>query len=170
MSTAPLTCFIGGIVGAVLMDFTEAMAARRGISSGVNIALVGRWVLSLTRGTLRHRDIRTTAPMTHEVAFGWLFHLLVAGGGVALVLPLGLEAMNIPAGKTAPLPYLLFGLATSLLPWFILLPSFGWGVGGRRAPAGSNALLASLLSHIPYGLGIWLTVVLADLLYSPVQG
>jgi hypothetical protein len=48
----------------------------------------------------------------------------------------------------------LFGLATSLLPWFVLLPSFGWGLFGRRGPRGSNALLASTLSHIPYGLGV----------------
>ncbi|MDD2776686.1 MAG: hypothetical protein PHU06_12080, partial [Gallionella sp.] len=41
-----------------------------------------------------------------------------------------------------------------LLPWLVLLPSFGWGVLGRRAPKGSNALLASTLSHIPYGFGV----------------
>jgi len=40
------------------------------------------------------------------------------------------------------------------LPWFVLLPAFGWGWFGRRGPLGANALLASPLSHIPYGLGI----------------
>ena len=48
----------------------------------------------------------------------------------------------------------IFGLATSLLPWFILLPSFGWGFIGVRGPHGANALLASALSHIPYGFGV----------------
>lgn len=48
----------------------------------------------------------------------------------------------------------LFGLATSCLPWLVLLPSFGWGVLGRCGPAGSNACLASLISHTSYGLGV----------------
>ena len=34
--------FLGGIVGAVLMDITETLAARFGLTSGVNVALVGR--------------------------------------------------------------------------------------------------------------------------------
>lgn len=42
--------FLGGIVGAVLMDVTETYAARIGISSGVSINLVGRWFLGLMRG------------------------------------------------------------------------------------------------------------------------
>ncbi|MDP1635510.1 MAG: hypothetical protein Q8L69_12620, partial [Gallionellaceae bacterium] len=56
----------------------------------------------------------------------------------------------------------LFGFATSALPWFILLPSFGWGIFGRRGPQGSNALLASTLSHIPYGLGIGAMIALGS--------
>lgn len=35
--------FIGGIAGALIMDITETYAAKAGITSGVNIALVGRW-------------------------------------------------------------------------------------------------------------------------------
>lgn len=42
--------FLGGIVGAVLMDVTETYAAKVGITSGVNIALVGRWFLGMLRG------------------------------------------------------------------------------------------------------------------------
>ena len=49
--------FLGGIVGAVLMDITETYAAKVGITSGVNIALVGRWFLGLLRGQLSHPNI-----------------------------------------------------------------------------------------------------------------
>lgn len=34
--------FLGGILGAVLMDLTEAAMARVGIRSGINVSLVGR--------------------------------------------------------------------------------------------------------------------------------
>jgi Protein of unknown function (DUF2938) len=146
--------FLGGIVGAVLMDITETYAARIGITSGVNVALVGRWFMGLTRGQLGHANILESKPLPGEVAMGWAFHLLVGGGGVALLYPVFFQCSGIALPTSHLLGGVLFGSATSLLPWFILLPSFGWGLFGRRGPRGTNALLASTLSHIPYGLGV----------------
>ena len=79
--------FFGGIVGAVLMDITETAAARIGITSGVNVALVGRWFLGLTRGRLAHADILTSPSLPGEAGLGWAFHFLIGGGGVALIYP-----------------------------------------------------------------------------------
>lgn len=152
--------FLGGIVGAVLMDITEAGAARLGITSGVNVALVGRWFLGLLRGRWAHHDIRRSAPEAHEVRAGWAFHFLIGGGGVALLYPLFFQAAGLALPAHHVLGGLAFGLATSLLPWFILLPSFGWGLFGARGPEGSNAIVASALSHIPYGLGVGVTLSL----------
>ncbi|MFO7593355.1 MAG: DUF2938 family protein, partial [Pseudomonadota bacterium] len=131
--------------------------ARIGVSSGVNVRLVGRWAIALTQGVFSHRDIRRSPSYRGELQAGWAFHLLIGGGGVALLFPLFQPGDVLPQ---QPLPYLLYGLATSVLPWFILLPSFGWGWWGGNGPKGSNALLASPLSHIPYGLGLWIVVVL----------
>lgn len=146
--------FLGGIVGAVLMDVTEIYAARIGITSGVNVALVGRWFIGLLRGKFAYANILDSKPCAGEVKAGWAFHFLVGGGGVALIYPLFFQATALPFPHSQLLGGLLFGLSTSLLPWLILLPSFGWGLFGRRGPQGSNALLASTLSHIPYGLGV----------------
>ena len=146
--------FLGGVVGAVLMDVTETYAAKVGITSGVNIALVGRWFLGLLRGQFLHCNILNSPPLTHEVKMGWAFHFLIGGGGVALIYPLFFQATGWPLPDNHLFAGLIFGLLTSLLPWFILLPSFGWGFFGARGPRGSNALLASTLSHIPYGLGV----------------
>ncbi|MBK7261092.1 MAG: DUF2938 family protein [Rubrivivax sp.] len=146
--------FLGGIFGALLMDLTEAAMAKIGIRSGVNIALVGRWCLGLTRGRLAHADIQASPPLPCEAGVGWAFHFLIGGGGVALFYPAALLATGAPLPDQPLLDGLIFGLATSVLPWFVLLPAFGWGWFGRRGPRGANALLASPLSHIPYGLGI----------------
>ena len=153
MNTFALS-FIGGIFGALLMDLTEAAMARIGIRSGVNIALVGRWCLCLTRWRLAHADIQASPPLPHEASVGWAFHFLIGGGGVALIYPAVLLAMGAPLHAHPFLYGLLFGLATSVLPWLVLLPAFGWGWFGRQGPRGANALLASPLSHIPYGMGI----------------
>lgn len=152
--------FLGGLVGAALMDITENYAARAGITSGVSIALVGRWFLSLLRGRLFHTNILSSVPFANEVAAGWAFHFIVGGGGVALMYPLFFEVTGLPFPNNHLLVGLLFGCATSLLPWFVLLPSFGWGIFGRSGPQGSNALLASTLSHIPYGLGVGAVITL----------
>lgn len=152
--------FIGGIVGAVLMDVTETFAAKVGITSGVNIALVGRWFLGLLRGRFTYSNILDSAPLPNEVKAGWAFHFLVGGGGVALLYPLFFQITGLPFPGNHLLGGALFGLATSALPWFILLPSFGWGIFGRRGPRGSNALLASTLSHLPYGLGVGVVIAL----------
>lgn len=151
--------FLGGVVGAVLMDVTETYAAKVGITSGVNVALVGRWFLSLLRGQFAHANILDSKAFTREVKAGWAFHFLVGGGGVALIYPLFFKVTGLPFPNNHLFGGLLFGLATSLLPWFVLLPSFGWGLFGRRGPQGSNALLASTLSHIPYGLGVGAVIV-----------
>jgi hypothetical protein len=146
--------FLGGIFGALLMDLTETAMAKVGIRSGVNIALVGRWCLGLTRGRVAHADIQASQPLPHETSVGWAFHFLIGGGGVALLYAAALLAMGAPLPDQPLLYGLMFGLSTSVLPWFVLLPAFGWGCFGRRGPRGANALLASPFSHIPYGLGI----------------
>jgi hypothetical protein len=146
--------YVGGIVGAVLMDITETLAARVGLTSGVSVALVGRWALGLLHGQWAHADIARSPARRGEVRMGWAFHFLVGGGGVALLYAVCLQL----TGWTLPAQRLwggvAFGAATSLLPWLLLLPSFGWGWFGRRGPKGSNALLASTVSHCPYGLGV----------------
>ncbi len=152
--------FIGGIAGAVLMDITETLAARVGVTSGVNVALVGRWAAGLVRGQWTHVDIARSPASRGEIPIGWAFHFLVGGGGVALMY----AAFARAAGIVVPAHHLwgglMFGAVTSLLPWLLLLPAFGWGWFGSRGPRGTNALLASTVSHIPYGLGVGLVMAL----------
>lgn len=124
----------------------------------MTVALVGRWCLSLMRGQFFHSSILNTRPHPQEIRAGWAFHFLIGGGGVALLYPFFFVATGLSYPASHLLGGVLFGLATSLLPWFILLPCFGWGVSGRRGPTGSNALLASMLSHVPYGLGVGVLV------------
>lgn len=154
--------YVGGIVGAVLMDITETLASGVGLTSGVSVALVGRWALGLLRGQWAHADIARSPARPGEVRTGWAFHFLVGGGGVALLYAAFVHA----AGFNAPIHHLwggvIFGAATSLLPWLLVLPAFGWGWFGRRGPRGSNALLASMISHIPYGLRVGVVVALGS--------
>ena len=144
------------------MDITEALAARIGLTSGVNVALVGRWALGLTRGQWAHADIARSPVQPGEVRAGWAFHFLVGGGGVALMYAAFVRTIELMRPTDHLWGGLLFGAATSLLPWLVLLPAFGWGWFGCRGPRGSNALLASTVSHIPYGLGVGVVMALGS--------
>lgn len=154
--------YAGGIVGAVLMDITETLAARLGLSSGVSVALLGRWALGLLRGQWAHADIVRSPARPGEIPTGWVFHFLVGGGGVALLYAAFVHVAGLHVPTHLLWGGLVFGAATSLLPWMLLLPAFGWGWFGRRGPRGSNALLASTVSHIPYGLGVGVAMALGS--------
>lgn len=156
------SAFLGGIVGALLMDITETYAGRIGVTSGVRVDLVGRWFMGLLHGQVRHANILDSQPRPREADVGWAFHFLVGGGGVAIIYPLTFQLLGLALPANHLLGGVVFGLATSSLPWFILLPSLGWGLFGRRGPRGSNALIASPLSHVPYGLGVGAVIAICS--------
>lgn len=156
-----LYAFLAGLVGAVIMDISDIYAHKLGISSGVTVAQIGRWVLFMANGVTVHDDIRNTPTQKNEVKIGWIFHFVVGGGLVGVCYPLSFMVMQIPLPQHHLLPGVLFGLVTSLLPWLLLLPSFGWGWFGLRAPKGAIPLVASTISHISYGIGLGLVMNLA---------
>lgn len=159
-----LIVFIGGLFGSYIMDVTEAFAEKRAIYSSVNAALIGRWFIGLFKGQFYYADIRESKPVNNETQIGIWFHYLIGGGCVALVYPLFISVTGLGTMSSNILPGLLFGLATSVLPWFILLPSFGWGFFGNKAPNNARPVLASLLSHTAYGLAIGIILDLYGLL------
>lgn len=151
-----LFIFVGGLFGSYVMDVTESMFAKRGIYSSVNGAIVGRWVIGLLKGKYYYSDIRNSFSYDYEIKVGIWFHYLIGGGCIALIYPVFFMITGLSLPENNILTGMAFGLMTSFLPWLILMPSIGWGMFGRYAPAGSRPMLASVLSHIPYGLSIGL--------------
>lgn len=154
-----IALYLAGLFGSIGMDLISPVAARFGYSTGVTLALIGRWFIHLFSGTLVHQDIRQSPPRQHEALVGWLFHYLIGGGAVALLF---LPALWLNGADQLPIniaPYILFGLFTSFLPWLLLMPSYGWGVFGHNGPEGTRPLIASPLNHLGYGIGIGIAMV-----------
>ncbi|MCW8956035.1 MAG: DUF2938 family protein [Gammaproteobacteria bacterium] len=152
--------FLGGLVGAVFMDVAESMMTRVGITSGVSAAYLGRWVLGFRRGVFYHSDIASASAHKSEQQLGYWFHLLVGGGLVALAYPILLLLINESLVVNHLFGSLLFGLLTCVLPWLVLMPAFGWGWFGRVAASGARPVVSPILSHIAYGLGLGLTLMI----------
>ena len=141
------------------MDIAEAKMSKFGINSGVTGEYIGRWVNGLTNGVVRHKNIADTAPTKNEIRIAQIFHFVVGGGVVALFYPLFIEVIGLGSSTSHLLLATIYGLITCVLPWFILMPSFGWGLFGVNAPSSSKTVISPILSHIPYGFGIGLTLV-----------
>ncbi len=63
-----------------------------------------------------------------------------------------------PAGwmeRPTVLPALAFGVATVVVPFFTLQPSFGLGVAASKTPKPNQARLKSLMTHAVFGLGLY---------------
>lgn len=150
--------FLGGLVGSVFMDVVEAFMANRGIYSGVTGSHIGRWAHGLIRGKVYYSDIEKTEPVRNELKIAFIFHYLIGGGVVALGYPVMLSFVDL-ISSPFHLPWAIFyGLLTCAFPWFILMPSIGKGVAGRKMPIQAKPIIAPIISHLAYGLGIGVTI------------
>ena len=61
-------------------------------------------------------------------------------------------------GRRKPLVALGYGLATCVLPWFLMFPAFGFGLLGLRGPPELMSIRTSLMNHLFYGFGLWWSV------------
>jgi hypothetical protein len=111
-------------------------------------------------GRFVHKNIIESSPFKNELSAGWIFHYLI-GASVALTYPLFYFAFKVPVPANHLIPSLLWGLATTLLPWFTNFPAFGWGFFGIRAPRGTRPLIAPMISHVLYGLGLGMVLTIA---------
>jgi hypothetical protein len=50
---------------------------------------------------------------------------------------------------------LLYGIGTVVFPFFLMQPSFGLGIVASRTPNPTQARLKSLVTHIVFGLGLY---------------
>jgi hypothetical protein len=160
-ASPPLLVFIAqsvaiGAGATLLMDLWLA-ALRRAGSAGMDFALLGRWTGHLLRhGRVMHKAIRHAAPLRGEMGLGWLLHYAVGIAFAALLLAyLGRAWLQNPT----PGPALIWGLLTTAAPLFLLQPAMGAGLASSRTATPWRNRLRSLLNHLVFGLGLYLSAL-----------
>jgi Protein of unknown function (DUF2938) len=144
--------FVG--LGATLLIDLWALFLRRGFDiPSLNYCLLGRWILHLPGGTIVHRNITTAPPKPHECTMGWLAHYLI---GTVFALVFVLLVSESWLERPTPLPALAFGVATTLVPYLIMQPSFGLGVAASKTPHPNQARVKSLMTHTVFGAGLYI--------------
>ena len=142
-----------GIGATLLMDGWALLRKRRFGLPALDYALVGRWIGHMPRGRFRHAAIGKAAPVAGERPLGWAVHYLT---GIAFALVLAALDRDWVC-QPSPAPAVLFGMATVVMPYFILQPAFGLGIAAAKTGAPARARLQSLLTHLVFGIGLYLT-------------
>lgn len=141
-----------GIGGTLVMD-AWSLFQKHGLRiPPLNYGLVGRWLSGLSHGKVCHYTILTTPKSRREMLTGWIFHYLT--GIVFAVVPLWLDGerwLRDPSLTTA----LLAGVLTLFAPFLILQPALGFGIAASRTPHPWRARGLSLLTHLAYGVGLY---------------
>ena len=159
-----LTCTLLVGIGATLA--MDAWGLLRRALFGVPVAdyaLVGRWLGHMRAGRFRHAAIARSASVRGERTLGWCAHYLT-GIAFAGVLPLvwGVAWLRDPT----PGPALLVGLVTVAVPFLLMQPGMGAGVAASRTPRPGIARMHSLLNHLMFGAGLYLSALLVRPFFS----
>ena len=140
-----------GIGATAVMDLWLALLKANGLPT-LNFALLGRWVTHMPRGRWAHPSIAKATPVRGETALGWAAHYLTG-----ITLALLLAALVGPSWLRAPsvMPALSLGIASVLLPLFVMQPAMGAGVASSRTATPLLNSLRSLANHTVFGLGLY---------------
>ena len=145
-------------LGATLAIDLWALFLDRAFSvRSLDYCLLGRWVLYIPHGTLVHRNITATPAKSHECKVGWTTHYLI---GTAFALVFVLLASDGWLARPTLLPALAFGIATVVVPFFTVQPSFGLGVAASKTPNPNKARLKSVMTHTVFGVGLYVCALL----------
>ena len=144
--------------GATLtMDLWAALLRRIGIRS-LDFALLGRWLGHLADGRMFHSSIAKASPVRGERALGWAAHYAIGISFAGLLLAtFGLDWAHSPTLA----PALAIGLVTVIAPLFVLQPALGLGIASSRTPRPLFNAGKSVVTHLIYGVGLYITALIA---------
>ncbi|HEX6956818.1 MAG TPA: DUF2938 domain-containing protein [Ferrovibrio sp.] len=161
MEIAGLTVLIGAGATAA-MDLWGLLVRRAYGVAGLDYRLVGRWLGHLLRGRLRHDSIAKSASVPAEAALGWVAHYAIGiGFATGLIAVRGEGWLRTPTIA----PALLTGLVTLLAPFLVMQPAFGLGIAASRTPDPAAARLRSLITHLVFGAGLFVSARLLTALH-----
>lgn len=161
MNTLTFTLGIG--IGATLVSDLWGFARGPLLgASAPDYALVGRWAGHMRRGTFRHAAIARAQPLRGERMLGWLVHYAVGIAFAGLLVAVGGHAW---VEAPTPGPAVAFGIATVAAPFCLMHPAMGAGFVASRTPKPGAARVQSLLFHVVFGLGLYLSARSLNLLF-----
>jgi len=149
-----LNLLLIGTGATLVMDLWTLFRRRAFGIPSLDYALVGRWIGHMLQGRFRHVSIGAAAPVPGERALGWIAHYAIGIAFAALpVVVAGTEWISTPT----LLPAIIAGLASVAAPFLVMQPAFGFGIAASRTPHPRVARRRSIVAHLSYGVGLYLS-------------
>ncbi|MBL8700847.1 MAG: DUF2938 family protein [Alphaproteobacteria bacterium] len=146
-----LEMIVSGVVATVFLDvWQRILRAMTGLPTA-NWALTGRWFVNAFRGKFMHSPIAAAPAEPNELAIGWTGHYIVGAAYGFVYVPLMRHVLGI---EPSLLNGLVFGIASTIVPWFFFMPAMGAGVLARNTPKPLVGCLQALGSHTAFGAGL----------------
>lgn len=144
-----------GVGATVVLDLWLVALKRLGVPTG-SFALIGRWVAHMARGRFSHASIAKAEPVSSELAVGWVTHYAV---GIAFAA--ALVAMQGSGWLEQPtfMPAFLTGVATVVMPLFVMQPAMGSGFAASKTPTPLKNCARSVANHAVFGVGMYLAAI-----------
>jgi hypothetical protein len=151
-SEAVVGAVVIGLGASLIMDLWNLFLRRAFGIPSLNYCLLGRWLCHMPRGTFRHANIAAAPRSSGECAVGWVAHYTIG-----VVFAFGFIALMSEAWLARPtlLPALLYGIATVMIPFFVMQPSLGLGIAAAKAARPRQARLKSMATHTVFGIGMY---------------
>jgi hypothetical protein len=145
-----------GVFSTLVMDIgEETVKALFPVQESMKPQYLGRWILNMFDGVFIHDSIQTATQFSFEIPVAISVHYFTGIFLVGIFLWLRNKIKNFPSSMYTGLVY---GWLTILVPGLIMFPVLGFGFFGLGAGVGINNIIASVIAHSFYGLGmtLWL--------------
>ena len=144
-----------GIGATLVLDAWLLALQLLGVPTS-NFALVGRWVAGMPRGRYTHAAISKARPERFELGIGWLTHY-----AVGIVFAAVFVALNGAGWLAQPTwwPAFAFGIATVVVPLFVMQPAMGAGFAASKTPAPLANCARSAANHAVFGFGLYVAAL-----------
>lgn len=144
-----------GVGATAVLDLWLVVLKRLGVPTG-SFALIGRWVAHMARGRFSHASIAKAEPVSSELAIGWVTHYTVGIAFAAVLVALqGAGWVQQPTF----VPAFLTGVATAVMPLFVMQPAMGLGFAASKTPTPLKNCARSVANHAVFGVGMYLAAI-----------
>lgn len=146
-----LLLIAAGIISTLMMDLAGGASRASGLTAGVPPDLTGKWIESSMNGVVSVEDIRTSAGEPVSIGQFLVYHYMI---GIMLAI---LFYFIITMFRLKPVAWwvpVVYGLATTLIPAFIMFPGMGFGFMGQDGPDEYLLMRTALINHLFYGIGL----------------
>ncbi|MDR0230068.1 MAG: DUF2938 domain-containing protein [Flavobacteriaceae bacterium] len=150
-----------GVGATLFMDLYALINKRLFKIPSLDYAIVGRWIGHFKEGKFVHQNILLASPISGERVIGWCAHYLIGiTFALLLLLVTGIEWVVQPTF----VPAFLVGLLTTVAPFFLMQPAFGFGIAASKTPRPTIARVRSLMTHTIYGVGLYIAGIVLSAL------